>query len=95
METTIIEEKGNELKLEIRGESRTFGNLIQHELLNDENVEYAGYDVPHPLVRSMIIYVRTIGRRSPRKALRDALVRLRSKLERFAEGFEQPGAEAI
>ena len=93
MEATIIEEKGNELELEIRGESRTLGSLIQHELLNDENVEYAGYDVPHPLVKSTVLYIRTVGRRSPRKALKGALARLRGKLEQFADGFEKAKAD--
>lgn len=92
MEVNILEEKGNVLKIEIRMEGHTLGGLLQHELLNDEYVEYAGYDVPHPLVGSMILHIRTMGRKTPRKALKEALHRLKSKLTQFAESFEKAEA---
>jgi DNA-directed RNA polymerase subunit L len=92
LELTVLEEKGNMLKIEIRREGHTLGGLLQHELLNDEYVEYAGYDVPHPLVDSMILYIRTVGRKNPRRALKEALQRLKSKLTQFAETFEKAEA---
>lgn len=49
----------NELRLEIVGEDHTFCNLLQSVLLEDKNVEIAGYDQPHPLIRSSVVYLRT------------------------------------
>lgn len=88
----ILEEKGNVLKIEIRKEGHTLGGLLQHELLNDEHVEYAGYDVPHPLLDSMILQIRTVGRKTPRRALKEALRRLEGKLTHFAETFKKAEA---
>lgn len=89
MKMRIIKEEGNELKLEIDGESHTLGNLLQQELLEDKKVEIAGYDVPHPLINSAIIYIRTIGKKSPRKTLQEALERLETKFDDFQKKFEE------
>ncbi|WP_455367861.1 DNA-directed RNA polymerase subunit L [[Eubacterium] cellulosolvens] len=89
MKIKIIAEEGNELKIEIEGESHTLGNLLQQELLEDKKVEIAGYDVPHPLINSAIIYIRTLGRKSPRKSLKEALIRLQDKIDTFQENVEK------
>ncbi len=93
MEVNIIEEKGNELKLEIKDEGHTLGNLIQHELLKDKNIEYASYVVPHPLIKSMILYIKSVGRKSPKKTLLEALARSRNNLDKLLEAFEKAKAD--
>ncbi|MCW3975250.1 MAG: DNA-directed RNA polymerase subunit L [Candidatus Bathyarchaeota archaeon] len=55
----IIKKEKNEMKIELDGEDHTLGNLIQHTLLMDKDIEFAGYDLPHPLSRKPIIYLRT------------------------------------
>ncbi|WP_455364394.1 DNA-directed RNA polymerase subunit L [[Eubacterium] cellulosolvens] len=89
MKIKIIAEEGNELKIEIEGEGHTLGNLLQQELLEDKKVEIAGYDVPHPLINSAIVYIRTLGRKSPRKSLQEALKRLQDKIDTFQENVEK------
>lgn len=89
MKIKIIAEEGNELKIEIEGEGHTLGNLLQQELLEDKKVEIAGYDVPHPLINSAIVYIRTRGRKSPRKSLQEALKRLQDKIDTFQENVEK------
>ncbi len=55
----IIKKEKNELQIEVDGEDHTLCNLIQYSLLMDKNVEFAGYDLPHPLSRKPIIFLRT------------------------------------
>ena len=73
MEVKVVSRSKNELRLEIVGEDHTFCNLLQNVLLNDKNVELAGYDQPHPLIRSSIVYLRTKRDTSPEKTLLSAL----------------------
>lgn len=49
MKVKILKRTPSELKLEVEGAGHGFCNLLQKRLLEDENVDLAGYDVPHPL----------------------------------------------
>ncbi len=88
MKVTILEKKSNELKVEIEGESHTFCNVLQEALLEDETIEMAAYDIPHPLISKPIVYVRTKGRRSPETALREAVEKIRGRSRDFGTTFE-------
>jgi len=87
MEVKVLSKSKNELRLEIIGEDHTFCNLLQNVLLEDKNVELAGYDQPHPLIRSSIIYVRTKREASPEKTLLNALENVRELNKEFNEKF--------
>jgi DNA-directed RNA polymerase subunit L len=87
MEVKVLSKSKNELRLEIIGEDHTFCNLLQNVLLEDKNVELAGYDQPHPLIRSSIIYVRTKREVSPEKTLLNALENVRELNKEFNEKF--------
>jgi DNA-directed RNA polymerase subunit L len=87
MEVKVLSKSKNELRLEIIGEDHTFCNLLQNVLLEDKNVELAGYDQPHPLIRSSIIYVRTKREVSPEKTLLTALENVRELNKEFNEKF--------
>lgn len=87
MEVKILSKSKNELRLEIVGEDHTFCNLLQNVLLGDKNVELAGYDQPHPLIRSSIIYVRTKREVSPEKTLLNALANVQELNKEFNEKF--------
>ncbi|HXY82430.1 MAG TPA: DNA-directed RNA polymerase subunit L [Candidatus Saccharimonadales bacterium] len=89
MEVKVVSKTKNELKIEIIGEDHTFCNLLQNALLNDKNVEIAGYDQPHPLIRSSIIYLRTKREASPEKALLSALEYLKEENKEFDEKFSK------
>ncbi|MFB0523437.1 MAG: DNA-directed RNA polymerase subunit L [Candidatus Bathyarchaeia archaeon] len=79
MKIRLLRRESNELRIEIEGEGHTFCNMLQKALLEDETVEMAGYDIPHPLMTKSIIYVRTKGKRRPESALRDAARKLQEK----------------
>lgn len=89
MEAVILKENENELKLELRGEGHTICTILQKELLKDPNIEIAGYDVPHPLLHSAILYIRTSKGKRPREALIKALDRVRERLKEFIDVFEE------
>ena len=87
MEVKVLSKTKNELKIEIVGEDHTFCNLLQHALLEDKNVEIAGYDQPHPLIRSSIVYLRTKREVSPEKVLLNALTNIQEINKEFSEKF--------
>ena len=72
MKINILEKTTKDLKIEIHGEGHTLCNVLQKTLLEDDNVEIGGYDIPHPLIPKSIVYVRTKGKRRPKTALKDA-----------------------
>jgi DNA-directed RNA polymerase subunit L len=89
MEVKVLQKTKNELKIEIVGEDHTFCNLLQNVLLQDKNVEIAGYDQPHPLIRSSIVYVRTKRDVSPEKTMLSALANIKDLNREFNEKFER------
>ena len=68
----ILKQTDNELKIEIEGAGHGVCNLLQKKLLENKNIDQAGYDVPHPLASSPVIYVRMKGKGKPRDALLEA-----------------------
>lgn len=73
MKSKVVKRTSNELKMELEGVGHTFCNLLQKRLLEDENVDLAGYNIPHPLSSSSVIYIRTKGSLKPEEALRKAV----------------------
>ncbi|MEM2882100.1 MAG: DNA-directed RNA polymerase subunit L [Candidatus Bathyarchaeia archaeon] len=94
MRLKLIKEEGNELKFEI-DEGHTFCSLLQGFLCEDESVELAGYDIPHPLIPSAIFYVRTRKPRKPREAIERALKRIQSTMDELADGFDRAMREWV
>lgn len=87
MEVKVLSKTKSELKFEIVGEDHTFCNLLQNILLEDKNVEIAGYDQPHPLIRSSIVYLRTKREVPPEKVLLSALAGIQELNKEFNEKF--------
>ncbi len=69
MKVNVLKKSENELKIEIIGADHGICNLLQKKILQDENVDLAGYDVPHPLASSPIIYIRMKGDLKPEDTL--------------------------
>ena len=89
MQVKVLQRTKNELKIEIIGEDHTFCNLLQNVLLQDKNVEIAGYDQPHPLIRSSIVHLKTKRDVSPERAMILALTSIRDLNKDFNEKFER------
>ena len=88
MEINIIEEKQRRLVFEIKGEGHTLANLLEKELWNDKKVNAAGYHIKHPLIGVPRMVVETTGI-APRKALENAITRLKKKNKDFARVFKR------
>ncbi len=89
MNLKVLHRSKNELKIEIQGEGHTFCNLLQSALLQDKSVEMAGYDVPHPLILSAVLYLRTKRESSPEKALARALTKVGEMSNEFLEKLDK------
>ncbi len=87
LEVKVLSKTKSELRLEIVGEDHTFCNLLQNVLLEDKNIEIAGYDQPHPLIRTSIVYLRTKREASPEKALLNALAGIQDLNKEFSDKF--------
>jgi DNA-directed RNA polymerase subunit L len=85
MKIKVLTRSNNELKIEIEGGTHGICNLVQKRLLEDKTVEFAGYDVPHPLASSPIIYVRMKGDTKPEAALIKAVEKVRETNDAFGK----------
>ncbi|MGB9915242.1 MAG: DNA-directed RNA polymerase subunit L [Candidatus Bathyarchaeales archaeon] len=85
----VLKKTENELKIEVEGAEHGICNLLQKKLLEDERVDLAGYDVPHPLASNPVIYVRTKGNLKPETALIAAAEKAREMNEAFHKALEK------
>jgi DNA-directed RNA polymerase subunit L len=89
VKVNVLNKSGNELKIEIEGSSHGLCNLLQKRLLEDKKVDFAGYDLPHPLAASPIIYVRMKGDAKPEDALIRAAEKVRETNDSFGKELER------
>ena len=89
MKVKVLKRTSNELKIEVAGEGHSFCNVLQKALLEDDTIEMAGYDIPHPLVVNPIVYVHTKGQRKPEAAIREAAEKMRSQSKEFKKSFKK------
>jgi DNA-directed RNA polymerase subunit L len=85
----VLKKSEKELKIEIQGSSHGLCNLLQKRLLEDENVDFAGYDVPHPLASSPVIYIKMKGANKPEDALIEAAQKVKKSNDAFGKELER------
>jgi len=85
MKANVLKKTSNELKVELEGAGHTLCNLLQKNLSEEENVDLAGYDIPHPLASNPIVYVRTKGKVKPEQVLRNAIEKMRDMNKEFGK----------
>jgi len=88
MQLKVIERGSNSLVIEVDGEGHTLCNLLESVLLEDEDVEFASYNISHPLVAKPVITVRTKGSKSPEDALREAVRKILERGRMLRKEFE-------
>jgi DNA-directed RNA polymerase subunit L len=89
MKVNVLKKTENELKIEIQGADHGLCNLLQKKILQDENVDLAGYDVPHPLASSPIIYIRMKGKHKAETTLISAAKKAIKDNESFGKELEK------
>jgi len=85
VKVNVLKKSENELKIEIQGSSHGLCNLLQKRLLEDEHVDFPGYDLPHPLASSPVIYIKMKGKHKPE----DALVTAAEKVKKTNDAFSK------
>jgi DNA-directed RNA polymerase subunit L len=89
LKINVVKKSGNELKIEIVGGSHGICNLLTKRLLEDKTVEFAGYDLPHPLASSPNIYIRMKGKTKPEDALLRAVEKVRDTNDAFSKELDR------
>jgi DNA-directed RNA polymerase subunit L len=59
MRAEVLSTKENELELKLQDEDISVMYIIQHELLKEKSVEFAGVILSHPLTREYFVRVMT------------------------------------
>jgi DNA-directed RNA polymerase subunit L len=81
----IIEDKTLELTFEIEDESHGVCNALRHILMQDDDVEYAVYNIDHPLTGKPQMTIKTKRGKRPRNALKKAAEELKKESSMFKE----------
>jgi len=91
----IVKQEGKYMEMEFSGEGHTLLNLLQDSLLEDSNVEMAGYSKPHPLMDRSKLFIRL--RRGERHldTIKKAVANTDGKLDEFLADFEKSLAETV
>merc|ERR1719399_2001218 len=85
----------NAVMLVIEREDHTLGNLLRMQLLDDEQVLFSGYRVPHPLEPAIQLKVQTRSENpGPIQAVHTAINSLESDLRTLRERFAVACSEA-
>jgi len=87
MQLKVLEKSDHEIKVEVEGEGHTFCNLLESVLLEDEKVEFAGYNMTHPLISNTIVTVRTGKGKKPEEALKEACEKILQRGKELNEAF--------
>jgi DNA-directed RNA polymerase subunit L len=94
MKINIVKQEDKYMEMEFSGEGHTLLNLLQESLLEDSNVEMAGYSKPHPLMDRSKLFIRLKRGERHLDAVKKAVAKADGKLDEFLEEFEKSLAEA-
>ncbi|MBP3226524.1 MAG: DNA-directed RNA polymerase subunit L [Methanobrevibacter sp.] len=84
----ILNKTANEIEFEIEDESHGVCNALRHILMQDEDVEYAVYNIDHPLTGKPIMTIKT-KEGNPKDALKRAAEQLKADSESFKQLIEE------
>jgi len=73
----------------IMKEDHTLGNILRMHLLENKNVLFAGYKIPHPLYHELKVKVRTQPGTTPHKEMKNSLRTLKTIFKEFKKSFNQ------
>ena len=83
----ILKKTASEIEFEIEDESHGVCNALRHILMQKEDVEYAVYNIDHPLTGKPIMTIKTNGA-NPATALKEAAEELKSESADFKQLIE-------
>ena len=89
MKIEVLKNTANELKIQLEGEGHSLLNLLQKTILEDDAIEMAGYDVPHPLIDRAILYVHTKGQQDTEAVVKEATKKVLALSKEFQKSFKK------
>jgi len=72
-----------------KGEGHTLGNTLKNIILQNPEVTFCGYSVPHPMEDQMFLRVQTVAGVAAEEALRRGLQDLRSACDVVKAKFQE------
>ena len=84
----VLNKTANEIEFEIEDESHGVCNALRHILMQNEDVEYAVYNIDHPLTGKPIMTIKT-KEGNPKDALKRAAEQLKADSESFKQLIEE------
>lgn len=94
MKPRLIEQDRVELRIEFQEEDHGFCNLLRKTLLEEPAVEFAGYNLEHPLLASPVVTLKT-KRRQANVVLREGLEKMLARTEKFRKTFNQAVSDHV
>ena len=88
MRAEVLSTKDNELELSLQDEDISVMYIIQHELLKEKSVEFAGVVLKHPLTREYFIRIVT-KKKDPFEIIQEASTKA-SEIMREISGLIKP-----
>ena len=86
LRVNIVKSEPNYLEVVVQGETHTLFSPLVEYLLKHPDVEYAMYDVDHPLTNNVKFRLRTRTRR-PIEVLREVISKILSDIEDVGKGL--------
>ncbi|MHA1299171.1 MAG: RpoL/Rpb11 RNA polymerase subunit family protein [Candidatus Helarchaeota archaeon] len=89
LEVLTRDDEEHKLEIKIRGEGHTLCVPLRTILFEDEDVEFAGYRIKHPLMPEPTLYIKTNGKKTPIEALKVAIKKLITRSDEFITKFSE------
>ena len=93
MKINIVKREKGFIEFNFSGEGHTLLNLLQSSLIEDKNVEMAGYSKPHPLMDRSKLFVRLKKGDDVLGVIKKAAENADAKLNDFKSQFEKSLSE--
>jgi DNA-directed RNA polymerase subunit L len=93
MKINIVKQEKGYIEFDFSGEGHTLLNLLQGSLLEDKNVEMAGYSKPHPLMDRSKLFIKLKKGEDFLGAVKKASENADAKLSDFLSQFEKSLSE--
>jgi DNA-directed RNA polymerase subunit L len=93
MKINITKREEGLIEFDFSGEGHTLLNLLQSSLIEDKNVEMAGYSKPHPLMDRSRLFVKLKKGDNVLETVKKASENADGKLDKFLGEFEKSLSE--
>jgi DNA-directed RNA polymerase subunit L len=83
----IIDSKDSQLELKLQEEDISIMYIMQHELLKERSVEFAGVILKHPLIKEYVVRITT-KKKDPLEAIQEASVSASEHIKELTDALK-------